>query len=374
MKIIFVDTYYPSFLKSFYKENTAKSWSYEKQKNKLLSYCFGTSDFFSFNFKKLGWQAEDLIVNDEDLQRKWASENNVSVNENKFIAKLKNLPYVYRIFGQPMWIQQITLEQIKKYKPDVVYCQNLSILNPGTLVKIKKYCKLLVGQIASPKPPKKYYEKYDLIITSFPHFVKEFRNMGINSEYQKLAFEPRVLEKIGRRKRIYDVTFIGSFTPYHKEGIISLEKVARKIPVNVWGQGLEFLSPTSPLRKNYHGEAWGLGMYKILSQSKIIVNRHISTAGNYANNMRLYESTGMGAMLITDRKKNLKDLFIPGSEVVEYKTSDDLIQKVNYYLNHENERKNIADRGQKRTLTDHAYPGRMKELSDILIKYINKND
>lgn len=370
MKIIFVDTYYPNFLKFFYEENNTSQWSYKKQRNKLLDCCFGTSDFFSFNLKKLGWQAEDLIVNDENLQRKWARENDVEINDSTIIAKLKSLPYIYRFVGQPDWIQQITLEQVKKNKPDVVYCQNLSILNPNTLVEIEKYCKLLVGQIACPKPPRKYYEKYDLIITSFPHYVKEFRNMGINSEYQKLAFEPRVLKKIEKQKRIYDVTFIGSFTPYHKEGTLILEKLAKKTPIHIWGQGLEFLSPASPLRNNYHGEAWGLDMYRILAQSKIVINRHISTASNYANNMRLYESTGMGALLITDYKENLNDLFSVGKEVVEYKGIRDLVSKVKYYLIHDKEREKIAKRGQARTLKEHTYLCRMSELVDILQKYL----
>lgn len=358
-------------MKNFRKKTKNFSkYSYREYKNALFQTCFGTSDFYSYNLYKLGIDAEDIIANDEILQKKWADENGVSVNENKFIAKLKSLPFAYKIFGQPKWIQQITLEQIKEYKPDVVYCQNLSILNPNTLVNIKKYCKLLVGQIACPKPPREYYEKYDLIITSFPHYVKDFRSMGIDSEYQKLAFDPRILKKIGKCKRVFDVTFIGSFTPYHFKGTKILERVAERIPLNVWGQGLRYLSLFSPLRKNFHGEAWGLDMYKIFAQSKIVINRHIGVAENYANNMRLYEATGMGAMLITDHKKNLNDLFSVNKEVVEYKNTDDLTNKIKYYLRHDRERENIAYAGQQKTLKYHNYKVRMKELIKIINKYL----
>ncbi len=194
--------------------------------------------------------------------------------------------------------------------------------------------------------------------------------MGLESEYQKLAFESRILNKIGKQKRIYDVTFIGSFTPDHSEGTKVLEEVAKKIPVHVWGQGLEYLSPNSSLRKNYHGEAWGLGMYKILAQSKIVINRHISVSSNYANNMRLYEATGIGAMLITDKKINLKDLFNIGTEIEEYKDSKDLSDKIKYFLENDIERIKIAKAGQLRTLKDHNYPVRMKELNQLILKYL----
>lgn len=371
MKILFVDTYYKNFLVSFRKNDpNVSSLSYKRYKERLFSTLFGTSDFYSYNLKKLSYTADDIVLNDEILQKRWADENGIEIKNNWLTSKLQNIPYMYRFLGKPNWIQEIALAQIKKYHPDFVYMQDLSILNSKTLKEVKKYCQLLVGQIASPPPPNEYLKCFDLIITSFPHFVEKFRKMGIESEYLKLAFEPRVLEKIKKQKRIYDVTFVGSFTLYHQEGTKILEKVARYIPVHVWGQGIEFLSPFSSLRKNYHGEAWGLDMYKILAQSKIVINRHIGVSGNYANNMRLYEATGMGAMLITDNKKNLDDLFKIGKEVVSYNNAKDLIQKILYFSENEEERNKIAKAGQEKTLKEHSYSVRMKELVKIIEKYL----
>lgn len=373
MKILIIDTYYQRFLKGFRKDNPKYiKYSYQEYKDKLIKSCFGTSDFYSYNLRKLGHDVEDIVINDEFLQKKWAEGNGLEISDNYLILKLQMLPYIYRFLGQPKWINEIALAQIKRYQPDIIYMQDLSILNPETLRRVKKYCRLLVGQIASPMPPKGYLRCFDLIITSFPHFIKAFRKMGIKSEYQKLAFEHRVLKKTGGQKRIYDLTFVGSFTPYHKKGTKMLEEVAKNIPIHVWGAGIEFLSPFSPLRKNFHGEAWGINMYKILAQSKIVINRHIGTSKNYANNMRLYEATGMGAMLITDKKKNLKDIFKVGTEIVDYNNSQDLLDKITYYLKNDEERKKIAKLGQKRTLRENNYQVRMKELADLLARYLHE--
>ena len=74
----------------------------------------------------------------------------------------------------------------------------------------------------------------------------------------------------------------------------------------------------SPIRACYRGQAWGREMFAIFRRSQIVINQHIGIAGDFANNMRLYEATGCGAALVTDRKDNLHELFEVGSEVVDY--------------------------------------------------------
>lgn len=85
--------------------------------------------------------------------------------------------------------------------------------------------------------------------------------------------------------------------------------------------------------------------------------------------MRLYEATGMGTCLITDWKENLHTLFEPDKEVVTYHSADELIEKVNYLLENDDERVKIAKAGQKRTLKEHTYQSRIKELLEILDNY-----
>ena len=86
--------------------------------------------------------------------------------------------------------------------------------------------------------------------------------------------------------------------------------------------------------------------------------------------MRMYEATLMGALLITDEKQNMNEFFDTHKEVVTYKDAEELLFKIRHYLKHEKERKRIAQAGQKRTLKDHIYKIRMKQLDTILRKYL----
>ena len=104
--------------------------------------------------------------------------------------------------------------------------------------------------------------------------------------------------------------------------------------------------------------------------SKITINRHIDVAENYANNMRLYEATGCGALLVTDYKDNLSELFVPDQEVVTYRSVEEAVDKIKYYLSHEDERSKIAKAGKERTLSEHTYYNRMCQLKEIISKYL----
>ncbi|MGA2094338.1 MAG: glycosyltransferase, partial [Sedimentisphaerales bacterium] len=132
----------------------------------------------------------------------------------------------------------------------------------------------------------------------------------------------------------------------------------------------ESLPANSPLRQRHHGEVWGLDMFATLAHSRITVNRHLDVAENYANNMRLFEATGCGAMLVTDYKDNLNELFEIGSEVVAYRSPEEAAALITYYLQHPKEAQEIARKGQQRTLRDHTYTQRMKQTVEILNRHL----
>jgi spore maturation protein CgeB len=107
-------------------------------------------------------------------------------------------------------------------------------------------------------------------------------------------------------------------------------------------------------------------MYRVLARSRIVVNRHGDIAEGFANNMRLFEATGMGALLLTEEATNLGELFVPGQEVETYADADELVAKIRALLADEDRRAAIAAAGQRRTLDDHTYARRMVELDQIL--------
>jgi len=348
---IFVNTYYPAFLDGIYtKAPSLATMSYQEQMIFLHSQFFGDSDFYSEGLKKAGWSAGDLIVNCVPLQQAWARENGFD--------------------GEGL---ALAVEQVRRIRPDIIYLQNLGLGTKEFISAVRPHTDLIVGQIAYPLPEEADLPGFDIIFSSFPHFVERFRSVGITAYYQPLAFEPRVLRSLTHfayKQRPIECSFVGGISPSHGKGYQLLEQLAGGLPIHFWGYGAETLSPESAIRRCHHGEVWGKEMFYLLGASKITINRHIDVAENHANNMRLFEATGCGALLITDHKDNLHELFEIGKEVVVYHSPEECIELVNYYLAHPEEAEKIAAAGQARTLRDHTYDKRMQQTAEILARHV----
>lgn len=373
MKICILDTYYPRFLNRFYTSCPELcDASYASQRQALLAQCFGTSDYYSSHLADMGHEAQDLIVNCLPLQTTWAKENGVrySALAVNVPQRLLRLPTVGPWLSSLPGLVEIAVAQVKAARPDVLYCQDLWFLPPHKLQELRPYVKRIVGQIASPLPPQPYLLAYDLVLTSFPHFVPRLRAMGVASEYFRIGFDPRVLELLGAVEKDTDASFVGGISRHHGKALPMLESLARSTPIEFFGYGADSLSRSSPVVARHHGEVWGVDMYRALARSRVTLNRHINVAENHANNMRLYEATGVGTLLITDRKDNLGELFEVGKEVVAYSSPDEAAELIRYYIAHPEEARAIANAGQARTLRDHSYLRRMEELVPMLERYL----
>jgi spore maturation protein CgeB len=375
MRIALVDTYYRRFLAKHYADHPSlESESYEEQRKSLIGARFGTSDFYSKHLNELGCEAVDLIANCAPLQSAWSNENGLGSSSLSFPIphRFYRVPVVGSALAALPGFLSVVLAQIRSLKPDILYCHDLSFFPKRILKALKPHVRLIVGQIAYVLPPRNFVDGYDLILTSFPHFVSKLKAAGISSEYFKLGFDPRLADAFEGVSRDIDVSFVGAVGRSHKNAVPLLERLCGETPIRIYGYGVEDLPANSPILTRYENEAWGLDMYRILARSKITLNRHISVAENYANNMRLYEATGMGALLLTDQKDNLKDIFEPGREVETYADPKEAVAKVIALLRDPDRLARIAAAGRARTLREHTYQARMKELLEILNRYLHK--
>jgi hypothetical protein len=370
MRVAIVDTYYPRFLQAHYAGRPELADApYRDQMDALLARHMGTGDSYSAYLEKHGHVATELVANCVPVQRAWLRDR----GDGGLIGRLPGR------LGRQSLLRRAIHAQLRALQPDVVYVQDMGFFTRPELDLLRRHGCIVVGQIASATPSDRIVRGYDLVITSFPHFVPRFRALGVDSEYLPIAFDsrvPEILEQSGigvspAAPRPHDVAFVGGLTAEHDRGTAVLERLAERFSLSVWGYGADHLAPDSPLRARHRGEAWGLDMYAILARSKVVVNRHINAAEGYANNMRMYEATGSGALLVTEHAPNLGELFEPGVEVLAYRDEQELVELIERQLCASDERVQIAAAGQSRTLRDHTYEKRIGELASLLERRVH---
>jgi hypothetical protein len=383
MRILILDTHYQESLRLAYENDPRLAQQTSRQQlQAIYETGFGRADFLPLNLRKVGHEVDQFIVNAQPIQIKWAAENGLRIKterstllkvQQRLKREVNRLRSAPRIPGMnvPQWELEVVEAQARAFKPDVIFICDVLYLPAHFHRTLKEYTRLLVGEMAYPIPPALDLGPFDLIVSAAPHFVDRLRKAGARSEMLRLGFEQTVLDRLGNQPKDVELAFIGSVGKDHQQRLELLEELSRKAPLSCWGAGVEGLPPDSPLRGRVKPPLWGYDMYRQLQRSKIALNIHIDMAEQFAANMRLYEATGVGTMLLTDWKTNLHELFELGTEVVAYGSIEECVELVNHYLAHDSEREAIAEAGQKRTLCEHSYYHRMQELTEILNRYLH---
>lgn len=106
-------------------------------------------------------------------------------------------------------------------------------------------------------------------------------------------------------------------------------------------------------------------MPKIFHASKINLNitmRPIETGLS----LRIWDVLGCGGFLLTNYQSEIPEYFEIGKDLETYESMEELEQKVQYYLAHEEERIEIAINGYEKVAKYHTYEQRLAEMIRIL--------
>ena len=125
-------------------------------------------------------------------------------------------------------------------------------------------------------------------------------------------------------------------------------------------------SDTSPLKNiRLRGIASSLdGMPKVFKCSKINLNLTAKGIQSGAS-LRIFDVLGCGGFLLSNYQSELPQLFEVGSELDLFDSEADLLDKISYYLHHEDERREIAANGYQRIRQEYSYQARLALMLDV---------
>ena len=378
MRLLKIGVYYPNYLEQFYARRPGLAETpYASQHAALVGDCFGSSDFWTRELSRLGYETCDLIINAEPLQKAWAAERGLE-------------------FDGGGWLFDITEAQVRDFRPDVLIVADYSTVTAAFLRRLREVCpsvRLVLGWCGAPYGDGAVFGEWDVVLSCVPELVAHFRGAGHRARHVNHAFEPRVLEKLGAQADApaADFVFVGSLVKserFHLGREKLLTRLVKETGLQIWSE----VGPPPPSRLRRAARLlrggvaksqaqssvdariarralpplFGLDMFRQLRAGRVALNTHIDISTHSASNMRLFEGTGVGACLLTDWKENLPELFEPDAEVVAYRDADECVEKVKFLLSHESRRREIAAAGQRRTLRDHTFASRAAVIDAVI--------
>lgn len=110
-----------------------------------------------------------------------------------------------------------------------------------------------------------------------------------------------------------------------------------------------------------------LGKYKFVGHHFADNWRAMKSTQKRCIKGRTFEVPACKGFLMTEQADDaIEEYYIPGKEIVVFKDLPDLVDKCKYYLSHEEERQAIAKAGFERTMKEHTYMQRFKEIFKAL--------
>ena len=364
MKITLFFGYYNNYIQSLYKQDISLAkLPYKQQLAKILADNFSWPAAICQRLEQMGCQVQ-ILVNVESLQRTWALENGYNFDPEK-------------------WQYTIPAAQVKQFSPDIMWIGSMFKYFGDFLGEVKPYCRKIFAWVACPITNTLDLSNIDCILTSHTNYQSYFQTRGQAVELLLPCFDRQILAESGIDSPDLECSFVGGLSWIHIERINIIKTLADRTPIQIWSDYPKLISrgilqpkfwsaclKLSSINSRLNPSVWGMEMYRVLARSKITINVHAEVASGLAGNIRMFEATGMGALLITEDAPNIRDLFEPGTEVVTYQNPEHLVELVNYYIARPQARAAIAQAGQARTLKDHETVPRSQELLAVFDQYL----
>lgn len=361
MRIAQVVNFYPAYVARFYEQHPGlDERSYDEQLAALLADGFTAAHLFAPELKRAGCDAHLIICNCEQLQRAWARENGVEL-------------------GQTSWWFDVTRRQVDILRPDVLHISEPISLDSRFIRALQHRPYLVTGWRAAAILPWVDLTEFDVILSNEDTIATLARKHGARAtEYFLPGFPEWIAEKVRDESKVYDLVFCGQLTLEHKRRVELMERLSAHATATgdfrpAFFVGVESQASLLATRPYVYPSRWGMEFYREIKRGKVGFNNVIDFAKGEAGNMRQFEVTGSGTMLLTEFNPNLSKHFEVGREVESYASFEELVEKVKYYVTHDAEREEIARRGQERCLRDHGMVQRCKELVDIFSKYVGSS-
>ena len=193
--------------------------------------------------------------------------------------------------------------------------------------------------------------------------VAQYRERGVNARFITGGCDPVAHRMVDSPDRSYqsDVAFIGR--PNTPERAECMQVLARKFDLKLWGSGWEKYGLSVAASDVYASE-----YRQICAGAKIMLGWNIDPSIDLYFSNRTWYTLGCGGFLLTAYTPNLEEIFERGKELDWFESVEECCAKIEYYLQHDEQRRKIARAGYQLAHHDYSYDKMVEKITEDVRK------
>lgn len=211
------------------------------------------------------------------------------------------------------------------------------------------------------------YDDFGVDLTCFSNVedIEIFRKCGRKADWLQIGFDPAIYSPNGEINHLADVVFFGNnFSHFPLSG---LRRDMIKELKRVYGDNFKAFGSGNAdgnFMGNQPGEA------AVYRGAKIGINLSHFDTERYTSD-RAFRMIGTGVMVLSHRYKGIEQDFEIGTHLDVWDDLNDLKQKINYYLQNENERQRIAKAGHELAMSKFKFSNMAENILSLYNQYNN---
>ncbi|KDR94615.1 spore maturation protein CgeB [Peptoclostridium litorale DSM 5388] len=315
-------------------------------------------------FMQLGWDAKVLgYLEDEPLYNRVLSK----VGVDYFKSKKRTL------------FNEMIVKEYKEFKPEMVFILKGNILDRQTL-DIMRGSKRVLWMMDSIFRVHETMKNIDLYDYRFMYEKKDAQRLSesdISAKFLPCALDEHDYYPIVDVEQDIDIVFVGSMYIEKSENREQLlDGIISRFPdrnIQLYGKYLHIKRPDRLVKyylKNYRRYYKNVNVNtndvnRLYARAKIAINMHHSQT-EYSANQRFFELMGSKVFQIVDETEYIRNEFLQGENVVCFGNVEELLEKVEEYIDESGKRERISQNGYDEVLRSHTFKNRIEMvLSEI---------
>jgi spore maturation protein CgeB len=361
-KIVQIESIYPKFAGLLYKKfPDLGSKGFECQVDAILKSGWSGGQNIVPYLNPQKWDRHYLIPTLAPVQLAWVRDRHCDKKE--------------------IGARAILRAQLDLIEPDVIYITDIGAFDFSILDELKRR-PLIVAWLASRFPNSVHWGKIDLLLSGIDAIRNEALRRGVRavSDFNSAApsFQSIKASLLLPESSVNSLVFSGSFFPgYHDQRALMLMQVAVEVPavsIDIYTENSFPISRDSSIR--FKPPVFGSEVIQTYSRYPLVVDARADFGLNEirfnrdTSNMRIFEATRAGSLLVTEYAPNLEVMFDIGKEIICYKSEGELFEHVSFYLSDRGrkDRESIAVAGFQRTIKCHTIEQRALQFDSLITR------